>query len=100
MYAQIHICVHVCVHMCAYLEARGERQLSFLRYYPPCSLFQIITYFKNVMCIGVLPVMYVCTTCLLGEKGGQRRVMDPPELELQMVECCGIEYLFNYVKMC
>lgn len=38
MYAHIHICVHVCVH-CAYVETRGEHQLSFLRYYPPCCSF-------------------------------------------------------------
>lgn len=36
---------------------------------------------------------------MLGVQGGQRRMMDPPELELQMVECCGIEYLLNHVKM-
>lgn len=38
---------------------------------------------------GYLPV-YVCNVCVHGTRGGQKRALDPLELELQMVIICHV----------
>ena len=36
------------------------------------------------MCLSVLPAC-MCTMCMLGVRGGQRKASDPPELDLLAV---------------
>jgi hypothetical protein len=43
------------------------------------------------MCMGVFHLhVCMCTTCLSGTRGGQKRVLAPLEMELQTVVSCHV----------
>jgi hypothetical protein len=43
--------------------------------------------FIYLMCMSVFLRMYVCTSCVFGACRGQKRALDPLELELWIVKC-------------
>lgn len=99
----VHLCV-VCVHMCLCIGCTCI--VFWLLFVCMCrgqgdnlgdipqelSTFLSFSRFVFILCVCVFACMYVsvCPMCVPGDCRGQKRISDPPEIELHIIVSCHV----------